>query len=143
MLYGQGWDKGKMFCHGWWHDELLTLVNWFEVTMCKVSNNRRKLFFFNFTNLALYKAFGGFDSWQSKVLGSHNYFINVTRSPTDFLHSQDIFVPEIIKTASLQLQGSSKHFRQINAEKCIPCTGAKNLLLYEFSILLNCLCYTE
>lgn len=33
---------------------------------------------------------------------SHNYFINVKRSATDFLLSQDAFVPEIIKTASLQ-----------------------------------------
>lgn len=48
--------------------------------------------------------------WQLAVrgAGSHNYFINVTRSPTDFPCRQDAFVPEIIKTATLQQQGSRK-----------------------------------
>lgn len=46
------------------------------------------------------------DVWQFAVWDDyfHYYFINLTRSPTDFLCITDPFVPEIIKNASLEQQ---------------------------------------
>lgn len=75
------------------------------------------------------------DFWQFAVWDDyfHYYFINLTRSPTDFLCITDPFVPEIIKNASLEQQTTDTLW-QINVQKCIACTVANSLVLKHFYI---------
>lgn len=75
------------------------------------------------------------DFWQFAVWDDyfHYYFINLTRSPTDFLCITDPFVPEIIKNASLEQQ-TTETLWQINVQKCIACTVANSVVLYHFCI---------